>query len=149
MRHLLLVLIGLLLGCSEATNSTGMISKKIGEIVHTPGAKELDLSKLTSFGWDYFLATPPGISREEVCKLINASRNNCGRIIRIERAPEDHVYLLFGKAGNLTHVELHALSNGVFEVEFTDGGFPKGKSVFLIRRSYTGRERDAIRLEAK
>jgi hypothetical protein len=146
---LVVLLVSPLLACSEMRNSTGMVSKRIGEVVHTPGAAELDLRRLTSFGWDYFYATKPGVTREEVCKLINAGRSTCGRIIRIERAPDDHVYLLFGQAGNLTHVELHAVKNGVFDVPFTDGGHPKEQSVFRIRRSSTSGEADSILLEAK
>lgn len=42
----------LLLGCSELLNGTGMISKRIGEVVHTPGSTEVDLAKLATSGWD-------------------------------------------------------------------------------------------------
>jgi len=144
-----LLLTPLLLACSEVRNSTGMVSKRIGEVVHSPGAVELDLRKLTSFGWEYFYATKPGLSREEVCELINAGRSTCGRIIRIGKAPDDHVYLLFGQAGNLTHVELHAVKNGVFDVQFIDGGYPKDKAVFRIRRSPSSGEADSVLLEPK
>ncbi|MCH7345480.1 hypothetical protein LZ017_19050 [Pelomonas sp. CA6] len=139
----------LLLGCSEASNGTGSISKRIGEIVHTPGATEMDLRKLPTFGWAYFLASRPGASREEVCKLIGAGRNVCGRIVRIEKAPDDHVYLLFGLNGQLTHIELHALANGHFDMEFPAEGLPKADAVFRIRRSSTGSGPDTIFLEPK
>ena len=145
----LLVTSALVLGCSEAANGTGTISKRIGEVVHAPGATEVDLAKLTTFGWEYFYAFKPGATREEVCKFIDAGRNVCGRIVRIERAPDDHMFLIFGLKGQLTHVELHAVENGEFDMPFTDQVHPRSKSVFRVRRSSSGTGKDAILLEPK
>ena len=126
------------LGCSEMRNSTGTISKRIGEVVHAPGATEVDLGKLTSFGWEYFYAFKPGATREEVCQVINAGRNVCGRIVRIEKAPDDHMFLIFGLNGQLTHIELHAVENGRFDMEFGEHGLPRSKAVFKVRRRPSG-----------
>jgi hypothetical protein len=130
-------------------NSTGTIIKRIGEVAHTPGVTEVDLSKLTTFGWEYFYVSKLGVTREEVCKLINAGRNVCGRIVRIEKAPDDHVYLLFGLNGQLTHIELHALSNGHFDMQVGEEGHPKSKSIFKVRRNLSGSGNDVIFLEPK
>lgn len=135
-------------GCSEATNGTGSISQRIGEVVRTPGTKEVDLGKLTSFGWDRFYTLKPGTTREEVCRLVNAKRNVCGRIVRIERAPDDHMFLIFALGGQVTHIELHALSNGHFDVDVPEAGFPRSASVFKVRRSSAGNGED-IWLEPK
>jgi hypothetical protein len=124
-----------------------MISKRIGEAVREPGAKRIDLTKLTTFGWDYFYISRPGATREEVCKFIGAGRAVCGRIIRIEKAPNDHVYLMFGLNGQLTHIELHALENGRFEMNIDENGHPRSKSVFKIRRSPSGSDKDQFLLE--
>ena len=137
------------LSCSEAMNNTGTISKRIGEVVHTPGATEVDLTKLTTFGWEYFYAFKPGTTREAVCKFIGAGRNVCGRIVRIERAPEDHMFLVFGLNGQLTHIELHAVENGRFDMQFPENGYPRNKSVFKVRRSSSGSEKDVVFLEPK
>ena len=145
---LVLALIAVL-GCSEALNSTGSISKRIGEITHTSGSAEVDLSKLTSFGWEYFYASKPGVTREEVCKFIGAGRNVCGRVVRVERAPDDHVFLIFGLNGQLTHIELHALENGQFDMPFAEEGHPRSRAVFKIRRSSSGSGKDVILLEPK
>jgi hypothetical protein len=118
-------------------------------VVHMPGAKEVDLSTLPTFGWEYFYASSPGATREEVCKLIGAGRNVCGRIVRIDKAPDDHVYLMFGLNGQLTHIELHALANGRFDMQFPAEGFPKSKAVFKVRRSSSGSTVDTILLEPK
>jgi hypothetical protein len=136
-------------GCSEVRNGTGAISKRIGEVVRTPGATEVDLAKLTSFGWEYFYAFKPGATREEVCAFIGAGRNVCGRIIRVERAPDDHMFLLFGLNGQLTHVELHAVENGRFEFNLGERGHPRSASVFRIRRSSTGDGKDRVVLEPR
>lgn len=138
-----------LTACSEATNGTGTISKRIGEVVHTPGATEVDLRKLPTFGWEYFYVSKPGVTREAVCQLIRASRTTCGRIVRIEKAPEDHVYLLFGLNGQLTHIELHALANGQFDMQSPEESVPKSKAVFNIRRSSSASGVERIVLEPK
>jgi len=130
-------------------NDTGAISKRIGELVHNAGTKEVDLRALPTFGWEYFYASKPGVTREEVCKLIGAGRNVCGRIVRIEKAPDDHVYLLFGLNGQLTHIELHAVASGRFDMEFPATGFPKSKAVFTVRRSSSSSGADTIYLEPK
>lgn len=118
-------------------------------MVHAPGARELDLRKLTTFGWEYFYASKPGVTREEVCAFIGAGRHDCGRIIRIEKAPADHVDLLFGLNGQLTHIELHALANGRFDMDFPDHQFPKSKAVFRVRRSSSPSGPDVIHLEPR
>jgi hypothetical protein len=138
-----------LAACSEARNSTGMISQRIGEAARAEGATEVDIGKLTTFGWAYFIASKPGATREEICALIRAGRNVCGRIIRIERAPQDHVFLLFGLDGQLTHVELHDVANGRFEFDFGEQGISRADSVFRIRRSVDSQGRDSIGLEPK
>lgn len=138
-----------LVACSEVRNSTGPISKKIGAIVHAPGSTEVDLGKLTTFGWAYFHALQPGATREDVCKFIGASRSVCGRIVRVERAPDDHMYLLFGLNGQLTHIELHAVENGRFDLEFNEAGHPRSQSVFRIRRSSSASGKDIIVLEPR
>lgn len=145
--HLLIT--AALASCSEAINSTGTVSKRIGEVVNSPGATHLDLTAIPSFGWEYFYASKPGATRAEVCTLIKADRNVCGRIVRIERAPDDHVFLLFGKGGHLTHLELHALTNGRFDFSFGDGGYPREKAVFLIRRGAVRSGAQEVWLEPK
>jgi hypothetical protein len=139
----------LAIGCSEMRNGTGAISQRIGEVVHTPGSAEVDLGKLTSFGWDHFFAFKPGTTREEVCRFIGAGRSVCGRIVRIEKAPDDHMFLIFALHGQLTHIELHALENGRFDMQFAEGGHPRSKSIFRIRRSLSGADKDRILLEPK
>jgi hypothetical protein len=133
-----LALLGALAGCSEWRKGTGIISQRIGEVVHTPGTTTLDLARLTSFGWDRFFATEPGITREEVCRLVGAARNVCGLVVRIDKAPEDHVYLVFTLQNRVTHVELHALANGRFDMQFPAGGLPRGRAVFRVRRTSIG-----------
>lgn len=83
-----LLLTGMLSACSEMRNGTGMVSQRLGEAVREPGAREVDLGKLTSFGWTYVHVSRPGVTREEMCAWIRAKRSDCGRIIRIEKAPE-------------------------------------------------------------
>jgi hypothetical protein len=140
----------LVAGCSELGAGTGQISKRIGEITRDPSSREVDLAKLTSFGWEYFHYFNPGTTREEICTVIGANRNQCGRIIRYERVPATHVALLFGLNGNLTHTELHALENGEFDMPpLKQGGYPKSASVFTIRRGAGGTDSGRIFLEPK
>lgn len=136
-------------GCSELGAGTGQISKRIGDITRDPSAKEVNLPKLTTFGWDRFYYFKPGTSRDEICKFIGAGRSSCGRIIRYEAVPADHVALVFGLGQNLTHTELHALANGQFDMAVDERGFPRERSIFGIRRSASGTSRDIIILEPR
>jgi hypothetical protein len=135
--------------CSEATNGTGMISQRIGEMARDPEAHEVDLAKLTTFGWDRFYFFAPGTSREDICKFIGANRNNCGRVIRYAAVPSDSVTLVFALGGQLTHTELHALANGQFDITPGDAGIRKQAAVFRIRRNTPGTGRDRVFLEPK
>ena len=121
--------------CSESTNSTGMISKRIGEVTRQPGVKELDLGGLTTFGWDRVYVFKPGATREEMCRFLGANRNDCGRVIRVERTPEGHVAMVFDLRGQVTHFEFHALDNGRFDVSFGESGIARTAAVFKVRRS--------------
>lgn len=125
----------LLLACSEATNSTGSISKKIGEAARAPGARELDLASLTTFGWDRVYVFKPGATRDEMCKFMGAGRNVCGRVVRLERTPEGHVAMVFDLRGQVTHFEFHALSNGRFDVSFGENGIPRSATKFKVRNN--------------
>jgi hypothetical protein len=136
-------------GCSELGGGTGQVSKKIGAITQDPAVRELDLGKLTGFGWEYFYFFKPGTTREEICSFIGAKKGSCERIFRYERVPETHVALLFGLNGNLTHTELHDRAFGEFEIEMKEGGYPRSESVFLIRRSLGGEAVSKVYLERK
>ena len=143
------VLSAALIGCSEIGSGTGLISQKIGEITRDPSATQVDLAKLTTFGWEYFFYFKPGTSREDICKFIEAKRNVCGRVVRYERVPSDHYALLFGLNGNLTHTELHALANGEFDFEVPQDGIRKSRAVFSIRRNASSNGQDRVFLEPK
>ena len=91
----------------------------------------------------------PGTTREEVCQLIEAGPDVCGSIVRIEKVPEDHEYLVFGLEGRLTHLELHALENGQFALKSNERGYARARSVFRIRHSQNGSGKDTIHLEPK
>ena len=127
--------LAVLVACSESTNSTGMISKRIGEAARSPEVTEIDLGSLTSFGWDRFYVFKPGTTREDMCKFLGATRNVCGRVIRVEKTPEAHVAMVFDLRGQVTHFEFHALENGRFDVSFGENGIPRSTTVFKVRRS--------------
>ncbi|MEK8034922.1 hypothetical protein AACH06_29250 [Ideonella sp. DXS29W] len=148
-RALCSILVIALVACSELGNGAGQISQKIGQVTHDPTSKEVNLSKLTTFGWEYFYFFKSGTTREQICQLIKANRNNCGRIIRYESVPDDFVALFFGLNGQLTHTELHALANGEFDFNVGADGYPREKAVFVIRRASAGTQQDRILLEPK
>lgn len=123
----------LLAACNAAPNSAGQVSERIGLIVNDPSSRELDLSSLTTFGWDRLHLFKAGTTREDVCKFLGAGRNVCGRVVRFETVPADHVATVFTLGSQLTHLELHADANGVFDVESGETGLPKSSCVFRVR----------------
>lgn len=135
---LLLLALGAV-ACSEVANGPGMISQRIGDVIHDPAATEVDLRKLTSFGWDRFVLFEPGTRREQICDFIGAKRPQCGRIVRYVSVPEDCVAIAFALDNQLTHIELHALSNGRFDLPARGAGHPRPASVFRIRRETSTR----------
>ena len=124
--------------CSEVANGPGMISQRIGDIVRDPAATEVDMRKLTSFGWDRFVLFEPGTPREQICDFIGAKRPHCGRIVRYLSVPEDCVALAFALDKQLTHIELHALAHGRFDLR-PRAGMPREAAVFRIRRETSTR----------
>lgn len=149
-RPLLLTLLAAALtgACSEISNGAGQTSQKIGQITHDPAATQVNLPQLTSFGWDYFYFFKAGTTREQICTFIEAKRTQCGRVIRYAAVPEGYVALFFGLRGQLTHTELHDLGNGEFDFTVPEHGFPRQRSVFIIRRATSGTAKDRILLEA-
>jgi hypothetical protein len=128
-----------LTACSEVANGPGMISQRIGDQVRDPSATTVDLGRLTSFGWDRFVVFPPGTSREDICAFIGAGRNHCGRIVRYTVVPSDCVALAFALGGQLTHLELHALSNGRLDASTPPRSVPRAAAVFRIHRETSER----------
>ena len=148
-RLVLLATAALLVACSEATNGTGLISQKIGEAAREPGAREVNIAKFTTFGWDRFYFFPAGTPRDEICKFIGANRNQCGRIIRYTEVPAEANTLVFALGSQLTHTELHALANGRFDVAPGPDGIAKEAAVFRVSKNSTGNGQDAIVLQPR
>ena len=121
--------------CSESVNSTGTISKRIGDAARQPDVNEIDLGSLTTFGWDRVYVFKPAATREEMCRFLGANRNVCGRVIRVDRTPEGHVAMVFDLRGQVTHFEFHAFNNGRFDASFGENGIPRAAAVFKVRRS--------------
>ena len=138
------VVVLLAVGFYRVMHGTGMISERIGEVVHDPVAQELDLATLTSFGWDRFYYFKAGTTRDEICAFIQARANRCALYVQYDAVPEDSNALLFSLNGQLTHMELHALANGEFDVTAGRSGFPKDAAVFHIRRSMSGTQERII-----
>lgn len=132
---LVATLLLLLSACNATSNSAGQISERIGQVANDPASRQLDLPKLTTFGWDRVHFFKAGTTRDELCRFLNAGRNVCGRVVRYEVVPAEHVALLFTLGEHLTHLELHALSNGVFDVDFNAGGLPRSACVFQVRHT--------------
>jgi hypothetical protein len=143
------VICALLVGYFLLLNGTGMISKRIGEVVRTPGSTEVDLAKLTTFGWESFPVLKPGTPRAEVCRLIEIRPEGCDGLVRVEKVPDDHMYLVFALGNRFTHLELHALENGQFALASNGARYFRGQSVFKIRRSPNGSGKGTIQLELK
>jgi len=139
----------LLAACSELGAGTGQISQRIGDITRDPAAHEVDLAKLTSFGWDRVYRFEPGSTREAICDFIAAGRNVCGRIIRYPAVPADHQALVFALGPQLTHIELHALAHGRLDLSQDAGGLPRSRARFHIRRLSLGTAQEQIVLEPK
>jgi hypothetical protein len=135
--------------CTEATNGAGMISRKIGEAARQPAATEVDLARLTSFGWDRFHVFDSGTPRESICQFVGARPARCGRVIRYTVVPDEHVALVFTLNGRVTHTELHAQDNGEFDLTPGDQGHPKAASHFRVRKSPSSAGPDHILLEPK
>lgn len=146
---LVVVLSLALAACSEATNGPGMISQRIGEAARNPDTKEIDLSKLTTFGWDRFYLFKAGTPREDICKFMPASWTNCGRVIRYQAVPEGSVTMLFAMNGRLTHTELHDLENGLFDFLPKEDGYAKEGLVFRVRRNPSSHGNDSILLDPR
>ena len=121
-------------GCNELTGGPGHISQRIGEVANDPAAKEVDLAKLTTFGWDRLHLFKPGTPKKEICAFIGASDGLCEQVIRHQSVAGESMTLVFSLKDQLTHAELHALSNGRFNVAPDKDGIPKESCVFKIRR---------------
>lgn len=136
----------LLMACSELGAGTGQISQRIGEITRAPSAQQVDLARLTSFGWDRVYRFEPGSTRDAICEFIQAGRNICSRVIRYPAVPADHQALVFALGPQLTHVELHALAHGRLELgdEHARNGLPKTQAKLRIHRLSLGTAQEQI-----
>lgn len=142
-----LLFIGALAGCNLAPNAAGQISERIGEVANEPSSKELDLGRLTSFGWDRLYLFKAGTTREAICQFLSANRNLCDRVVRYESVPAAHMAILFALDGRLTHIELHALANGEFDVDPGPEGLPRSDCVFRVRHAASTGEASVAHLE--
>ena len=112
-------------GCSELTGGAGQISQRIGEVTSDPAAQEVDLAKLTTFGWDRLYLFKPGTPKKEICAFIGTDGAFCDQVIRHESVAGESMTLVFGLKDELTHAELHAFTNGRFDVRRVKKGFPR------------------------
>ena len=139
----------LLLACSELMGGVGPISKRIGEKAREPTTSEVDLGKLTTFGWDRVYFFKSGAPKKEICDFIQADEKECPRIVRHESVAGESMTLVFSLRDSLTHVELHLLENGRFDVTQTKDGLPRENAVFKIRREIAADGKSVYWLEPK
>jgi hypothetical protein len=135
--------------CGELSSGAGQISQRIGEAASDPSVKEVDLGKLTTFGWDRVYFFKPGTPRKEVCVFIAARDGLCERVIRHQSVAGESMTIVFALKNQLTHVELHSLSNGRFDVTPTEAGMPREASVFKVRREPSTDGKAILWLEPK
>jgi hypothetical protein len=146
---LLLATAMVLFGCGELMGGAGPISKRIGELARETTAKEVDLGKLTTFGWDKVYFFKSGAPKKEVCEFIQADERECPRIVRHESIAGESMTLVFSLRDSLTHVELHLLENGKFDITPTKDGLPREKAIFKIRREIGAEGKSVYWLEPK
>lgn len=138
-----------LLACGEIAGGVGQISQKIGETVSDPSIREIDLGKLTSFGWDRVYFFKSGTARKDICAFIRARPGQCERVIRYESVAPESMVLVFGLGGQLTHVEQHSIANGRFDLDATSEGLPRKACVFKVRREASSDGKPSIWLEPR
>ena len=136
-------------GCGETSAGAGQISQRIGEVASDPAVREVDLGKLTTFGWDRVYFFKPGTPRKEVCVFIAARDGLCERVIRHQSVAGESMTIVFSLKNQLTHVELHSLANGRFDIEPSRAGLPREASVFKVRREPSTDGKAILWLEPK
>ncbi|MGY4828188.1 hypothetical protein ACVNIS_06400 [Sphaerotilaceae bacterium SBD11-9] len=132
--RLVLLTITVLVGACDLVNGAGHISQRIGETAKDPSASEVDIGKLTTFGWDRMYLFKPGTPKKKVCEFIEANEKYCDQVVRQESKEGESMTIAFSLANQITHIELHLLENGRFDMNPDDKGIEKSLAVFKIRR---------------
>lgn len=102
-----------LLGCS-GPNQPGPVSKELHNKLRIEESHDVDLAKLTTFGWDELFMYGPYMLRTEICKQLGISESDCRKQVRAESSDDGEMVLIFRKHGKIVHTELHFRINGDF-----------------------------------
>ena len=112
LRPFALVLLLWIAACSDL--GSGPITKALKHEIREIQAKQVELSKLTTFGWDEVFLFEPYTPRSSVCATLAVHPKHCERVIRAESNDDGQMTIAFRKAGRVTHAELHVRWNGDF-----------------------------------
>jgi hypothetical protein len=135
--------------CSDPFGGAGHISKKIGDMARDSNVSTIEVARLTSFGWDHMHFFKPGASKQEVCDFIGADKRVCDQIVRDESREGVSMTIAFSLKHRMTHVELHLLENGRFNIRPTAEGVEKSAAVFAVHRETAPDGKTVIALEQK
>lgn len=105
-------LLGLMTAATlTACSPSPQVSARIG--AEAAKAETIDLAALTPFAWDRALVFSPYTSTDDICSALPASFTSCANAYP-QGVDEGSFLLVFVRAGNVVHHELHGRRNGEF-----------------------------------
>ena len=125
-----------LAGCGEAYRffKSGPVSWALKKEVRDRGATRIVLSQLTSFGWDQLYLFGPYSPKSEVCAELKVAAADCDRKVRDDSTDDGEMLLVFRRAGEVVHVELHYRWHGDFTPVPVAQPISRERAVFRVQQ---------------
>jgi len=119
-------------GCGLFNEPEGEVSKAIGEKIAS-GSTEFDLTNITAFEWEKFVAYRGyNANQEIICRDLEVDVSDCDfDMPRIYDGDSDHV-LAFSYQGRVIHTERHHYKNGIFSLHLEL--ITPSNPIFFIRK---------------
>lgn len=122
-----------------ACGQDGAISALVGQAVHRPEARTLDLAKVVPSEWDAVFLFAPYTPRNEVCQQLRVV-DHCAVAVPFESTEDGLMTLAFVQAGRVVRVEPHSRGNGDFTPVPAAQPIRRTQAVFRIVRDSTSRD---------
>jgi hypothetical protein len=116
-----------------ACSQDGAISASIGEAVHRPEARTLDLAQVVNFEWEAVFFFSPYTPRDDICRELRVEQQ-CAAAVPFESSDDGLMTLAFLRAGRVVRVEPHSRRNGDFTPVPGLQPIPRTRAVFRIVR---------------
>ncbi len=122
-----------LVGCDDLNLSldSGEVGWALKKEIRDKKSRVVSIVRLTRFEWDELFLFPPYEPKNDICKRLALTPEECKNTITLESSDDSQMLMVFRNKGKVVHTEIHIRRNGDF-IPVPDTPFTPSTAVFNV-----------------